>query len=816
MITAYLARRLGGLLLAVCFTAGLAALPPVGMTTQAEAAVVSRILVEGNQRVDEETIRAYLTIQPGREFTAEDVNESLIALFETGLFANVSIDQRAGALVVSVQENPIINQIAFEGNRQFRDEQLSTVIESRPRGVYTRAGVQNDVRRLLELYRRQGRFQASIVPRLIDLPQNRVNLVFEVTEGPTTNVSRINFIGNRAYGDARLRNVIETRESGLLSFLRTGDSYDPDRLAADEERLRRFYRSRGYADFQILSTVADLDRERNAFFITFTLDEGPLYRFGIIEVDSIVPGIDPEALRRLAVSRSGNVFSSAEVEESLEAMTIALAEQGYAFAQVRPRIDRNPEALTIDITYVVDEGPRAYVERINIRGNTRTRDYVIRREFDIAEGDAFNRVLLDRAERRLNNLGFFENVRITSEPGSAPDRVVVNVTVEEKATGEFSFGAGWSNADGIVGDISLQERNFLGRGYNVRVSFGGGETTRNFEFAFTDPFFLGRRVSGGFRVYRQSADHDPDRFRPYSFDQTGGGLTLGLPITEEFQVVLGYNLEQQEVGIPGFPDFTSDPPRPFGCPPGVSLAVCEVEGESFKSSVSYSLIYDTLDNAQDPRDGIHARFTQEFAGVGGDVNYLRSTASASVYREVWPDQEMVGLLRLQGGHITGMSGDRVRLVDAFFRGGETVRGFKARGFGPRDMTPIVFQQEGETIIGPPVRSALGGNVFAAATAELQFPLPLMPRELGFRGALFADAGTLFDTDAAVLINSNPLCAPAGINCVADDDWALRSSVGASILWASPLGPLRADFAYVLSKEDFDETQWFRIGGGGRF
>jgi outer membrane protein insertion porin family len=816
MITAYLARRLGGLLLAVCFTAGLAVLPPVGMTTQAEAAVVNRILVEGNQRVDEETVRAYLTIQPGRQFTAEDVNESLIALFETGLFANVSIDQRGGALVVTVQENPIINQIAFEGNRHFRDEQLSTVIESRPRGVFTRAGVQNDVRRLLELYRRQGRFQAAIVPRLIDLPQNRVNLVFEITEGPTTNVSRINFIGNRAYGDARLRNVIETRESGLLSFLRTGDSYDPDRLAADEERLRRFYRSRGYADFQILSTVADLDRERNAFFITFTLDEGPLYRFGIIEVDSIVPGIDPEALRRLAVSRPGNVFSSAEVEESLEAMTIALAEQGYAFAQVRPRIDRNPEALTIDITYVVDEGPRAYVERINIRGNTRTRDYVIRREFDIAEGDAFNRVLLDRAERRLNNLGFFENVRITSEPGSAPDRVIVNVTVEEKATGEFSFGAGWSNADGIVGDISLVERNFLGRGYNVRVSFGGGETTRNFEFAFTDPFFLGRRVSGGFRVYRQTADRDEDRFRPYSFKQSGGGVSLGLPITEEFQVVLGYNLEHQEVDIAGL---ARDPTRPFNCPRSVSLAVCEVEGDSINSSVSYSLIYDTLDNSQDPRDGIFARFTQEFAGVGGDVNYLRSTASASVYREVWPDQEVVGLLRVQGGHITGMSGERVRLVDAFFRGGETVRGFKARGFGPRDMTPITFFDENNVLqnTGVPVRSALGGNVFAAATAELQFPLPLMPRELGFRGALFADAGTLFDTDATVLINANcPAGPPTFGNCVVDEDWALRSSVGASILWASPLGPLRADFAYVLSKEDFDETQWFRIGGGGRF
>lgn len=799
MTKAYLARRLGGLLLAVCFTAGLAGLLTTGMASRAEAAVVSRIVVEGNQRVDAETVRAYLTIQPGRQFSAEDVNDSLVALFETGLFANVSIDQRGGALVVEVTENPIINEIAFEGNRKFKDDQLSTIIESRPRGVYTRARVQNDVRRLLELYRRQARFQASVQPRLIDLPQNRVNLVFEIGEGPTTDISRINFIGNRAYSDARLRNVIETQESGLLSFLRSGDSYDPDRLAADEERVRSFYRDRGYADFQIVSTVADLDRERNAFFITFTLEEGPQYRFGAIEVDSIVPGIDPESLRRLAITDPGDVFSAGEVEESVEAMTIALAEQGYAFAQVRPRIGRNPQALTIDVTYVVDEGPRAYVERINVRGNTRTRDYVIRREFDIAEGDAFNRVLIDRAERRLKALGFFKNVRITTEPGSAPDRVILNVDVEEEPTGEFSFGAGWSNADGVIGDISLVERNFLGRGYNVRVSFGGGESTRNYEFAFTDPFFLGRRVSAGFRVYRQTADRDEDSFRPYSFDQTGGGLTFGFPITEDFQVVLGYNLEHREVDISGL---ARNPARPFNCPNGISLAVCEVEGESIVSSVTYSLIYDTLDNAKDPRDGIFARFSQEFAGVGGDVTYLKTVGTATGYRELWPDQDMVGLIKVQGGHITGLGSERVRLIDAFFKGGETVRGFEGRGFGPRDIA---------------TRDALGGNIFAAATAEVQFPIPLMPRELGLRGAVFADAGTLFDTDADVLVNANcPTGAPTFGNCVADEDWALRSSVGGSILWASPLGPLRADFAHVLTKEEFDEEQWFRIGGGGRF
>jgi outer membrane protein insertion porin family len=785
MRATFIRRRLHLSLAAALFAVGLAVLG-AGPVSLAEAAVVNRIDVRGNQRVDAETVRAYLLVQPGRNFSGQDVDESLKALFETGLFSDVQITQSGGALIVSVVENPIINEVAFEGNRKYKDDQLAQGIQSQPRGVFTRAKVQNDVQQILELYRRSGRYQASVTPKIIELPENRVNLVFEIAEGPNTGVAGINFIGNQAFSDARLRNVIETRRSGILGFLRSTDTYDADRLGSDEEKLRRFYRDRGYADFQVVSSVADLDRERNTFFITFTVDEGPQYRFGPIFVDSTIPGVDTAELERLVSTDEGEVFSAAEVDSSLEAITLRLAGAGYPFAQARPRLDRDPEALTIGVTYVVDEGARTHVERIEVRGNARTRDYVIRREFDIAEGDAFNRVLVSRAERRLRNLGYFSDVRISTEPGSSPDRVVVVVDVVEQPTGEFSFGAGFSTSDGIIGDVALVERNFLGRGYNMRIGVGGGTETRTYEFSFTDPYFLGRRISAGLNVYRR--EYDENSFRSYDYQTTGGGLTFGFPITENFTVQTGYQIEAQEVDIEDFDE--GDPLA--DCPDDVSRAICEAEGDSIVSSVLYSLIYDSLDSRQDPHEGIHAKFTQEFAGVGGDVSFLRSTASATYYQELLTDAEVVGFVKVHGGHIVGI-GEDVRLLDAFFKGGETVRGFETSGFGPRD-------------VGDDVDDALGGNVYAAATAEVQFPIPGIPRELGLKGAIFADAGTLFDTD----VDEDEVTGTL------EDDATLRSSVGGSLLWASPLGPIRADFAYVLSSEDYDEKQWFRVGGGTRF
>ena len=762
-------------------------------------AQVSRIDVQGNQRVDADTIRAYVLVQPGQSFSAQDLDASLDALFDTGLFADVSIAQSGGALVVTVVENPVINEVSFEGNRQFKDDQLSAIVQSKPQTVFTRAKVQADVQQILELHRRSGRFQASVVPQTIELPNNRVNLVFEVSDGPRTRVSSINFIGNQAFGDRRLRTVIDTREAGLLSLIRSADRYDPDRLSADEERLRRFYLDRGYADFQVVSSVADLDRERNTFVITFTLDEGPRYTFGQIGIDSSIPGIDAERLQRLVRTDEGDAFSQTRIEESLEAITLELSASGYPFAQVRPRIDRNPETLTIGVTYLIDEGARTYVERIDVSGNSRTRDYVIRREFDIAEGDAYNRVLVDRAERRLRNLGYFSQVTITTVPGSAPDRVVLAVNVVEQPTGEVGFGAGYSTADGIVGDISVTERNFLGRGYHVRAAVGGGESTRTYEFSFVDPYFLGRRISAGFNVFRR--EYEESDFRSYDYTTTGGGVTFGLPITENFTVQVGYQAEFQEIELDEFGRRCRDYSIiGANLEDNVSRAICQAaeEGDTFVSSVLYSLIYDSLDSRTDPRNGLYARFTQEFAGVGGDVSFLRTSATGTVYRELLPQRDLVGLVKVQGGHIIGI-GEDVRLLDSYFKGGETVRGFESSGFGPRD---------------PLTEDALGGTIYVAATAEVQFPLPALPPELGFKGAIFADAGTLFDTEAGDLLRDVP-----GTNLDEGtplDEASIRSSVGGSILWASPLGPLRADFAHVLSSEEYDEEQFFRFGGGTRF
>ncbi len=703
-----------------------AALP----ASTAHATVVSRIDVEGNQRVDAETIRAYLVIRPGKAFGSAEEDTSLKALFETGLFSDVNLDVRGAALVVIVVENPVINEVGFEGNKKFKDDQLKNVVQSAARGVFTQAKVQSDVGRILELYRRSGRFEASVDPQTIPLPNNRVNLVFVVTEGPKTGVAGITFVGNHAFGDARLRNVIATKQSGLLSFIRSGDNYDPDQLSSDEEKLTRYYLDRGFADFQVVSSVAELDRERNSFFIVFTINEGPRYQFGDITINSSISGVDPKAIQRQVLTDRGDVYSSGNVDKSLENITLYLAANGYPFAQARPRLDRDPETLTISVTYVVDEGARVYIERIEIRGNTRTRDYVIRREFDIAEGDAFNRVLIDRAQRRLRNLGYFSNVDITTEPGSADDRVVVVVTVVEQATGELSFGVGYSTSDGAVGDISLTERNFLGRGYNLRVAVGAGTSTQTYEVGFTDPYFLGRRISAGVNVFRRK--YDKNSFRSYNYETTGGSLVFGFPVTEDFTVQTGYQIELQDISVDAskcdIPDAAGD---------NVSRAICESLGKTLVSSVFYSLIYDTLDDHKNPHDGFYVKFTQEFAGVGGDVRWLRTTGSGTYYREIWPDHDVIGLVKVQAGDIFGF-GEKVRLLDSFFKGGETVRGFASSGFGPRD---------------PATGDALGGNIFAAATAEVQFPFPILPKELGFKGAVFADAGTLFDTDASVATGS---------------------------------------------------------------
>ncbi|WP_181701829.1 outer membrane protein assembly factor BamA [Chthonobacter albigriseus] len=738
----------------------------------AHADVVNRITVTGSTRVEPETVTSYLTIKPGRQFGAADIDESIKALFATGLFSDVRITRSGGALVVAVVENPVIMRINFEGNDRHEDNILGATIELQPRSVLTQAKLESDTQRIVELYRRTGRYNATVEPQVIDQGQNRVDLVFKINEGPRTEVNTINFVGNNAYSDSRLESVIQTKESGLFGWLRSTDNYDPDRLNADQELLRRFYYNHGYADFRIISAVADFDRTQNAFVITFTVEEGEQYTYGDINVETTLTEVNAEDLQALASTVKGNVYSAKEVESTLEDMTVAVAAKGYAFVQVRPRGDRDYDNRTISVTYFVDEGTRAYIERINIIGNTRTRDYVIRREFDIAEGDAYNQVLIEKAERRLRNLGYFKNVRIYSEPGSSPDRVIVNVQVEDQATGEVSVGAGYSTNNGFIAELSISEKNFLGRGQYVRAAIGRGTEAETYELSFTEPFFLDRRLSAGFDAYKRDYNDGSGAIHPYDETLTGGAIRFGIPVAEDTTLGLKYSIYQQEIANVGA-DYTS----------------LVDEGDTLVSSISYSLTYDTIDNKLFPREGIYAQFSQEFAGVGGDVSFLRTTAKADYYRELSADWGLIGRLGVKAGHVMGIGQD-LRYLDHFRLGGETIRGFDSEGIGARDRNTGYL---------------LGSQFYAAATAETIFPLPVIPEEFGFYGSLFADAGTAWGVD------SN-----AGSPSVYGDDATIRASVGLGLLWQSPFGLLRADFALPVSKGDADETQFFRFSGGTRF
>lgn len=780
----------------------LVAIPPVlgvpGLSGTAFADTVGSVTVRGNRRIETETVRSYVAVKPGKPFASSDIDESLRALYSTGLFSDVKIGREGGALVVTVVENPIVNKVAFEGNKRITDDQLASVVDLKSRSFLSQTKLQSDVQRLLEVYRRSGRYRATVEPKVIDLPEGRANLVYEIDEGDKTAVSRIDFVGNHAFSDGRLRDLIKTRESGLMGFLRSTDTYDPDRLNADQELIRRYYLKNGYADFRIVSASADLDRERNVFFVTFTVDEGEQYTFGGVDVQSSLTDIDPAALKANLRTKAGGVYNADDIEKTIEDLVVESSKRGYAFAQVRPRAIRDYATKTISITYYIDEGARVYIDRINIRGNTRTRDYVIRREFDLLEGDAYNRSLVNRAERRLKGLTFFKDVKVTTEPSGQPDRVIVNVDVEEQSTGEIGFGAGYSTSDGIIGDVSLTERNFLGRGQLVRASVSRGEKQTGYSFSFTEPYFLGQRISAGFDAYRKESLAKTTH--PFDDTTTGGGVRFGFPITEKFQVGVGWSIYQREIEIPAT---YHDNNRNNG---EASLAYKQLVGADYKDSSLYSIpsisfVWNSLDSNQFPRDGIYAKLQFDAAGAGGDVTYLKTTAEARYYKELLADWGLIGMLRGKAGYINGL-GDDVRAVDYFTIGGETIRGFASNGIGARDMSI--------DSTGRAYDVGLGGTAYWAATAELNAPLPGIPEEFGLYGSVFADAGMVFGVENSL---KNFINTSGGV--LGQDD-AIRSSVGVGILWRSPFGPLRGDFAIPISKGKYDDTQVFRFSGGTNF
>ncbi|HWV42295.1 outer membrane protein assembly factor BamA [Pseudorhodoplanes sp.] len=767
----------------------------------AYAQSASNIVVEGNRRVEADTIRSYFRSAGG--LNAATIDEGLKGLYATGLFQDIRIRQAGGRLIVTVVENPVINRIAFEGNIKAKDEQLLAEIQSKVRGTLSRPIVQSDTQRIIEQYRRNGRFDVRVVPKIIELPNNRVDLVFEITEGKKTGVKSIRFVGNRNYSDVRLKDVIKTTETNLLSFLKSSDVYDPDRIEADRDLLRRFYLKHGFADVRIVSAVSEYDPSQSAFIVTFTIDEGDQYKFGSVDIQSNVRAVDAASMADKLKARAGQVYNAEAVEKSVEAISIDVARRGYPFAVVRPRGDRDFERRLINVVFTVDEGPRAYIERIQIRGNTRTRDWVIRREFDLAEGDAYNRALIDRAERRLKNLNYFKSVKITSEPGTSPDRVVVNVEVEEQSTGEFSISGGYSTQDGWLGEVSIGERNLLGRGQAVRAAVQYGQRARGFELSFVEPYFLDYRMALGLDFFGKETDNQ--QYTSYDTKTIGGAVRLGFELREDLALQLRYSIAQQEIKLQeGYSSCFSTVPwdpdnKPNGCGdvsvvPSLPVRLSFNQGPQLSSMVGYSLIYNTLDNNRTPTAGVRAELKQEFAGLGGDVSFLRSSGDARFYHEVVPDY--VAMLRVQAGNVSSWDGQNLRFNDQFQGGPNLVRGFRQNGFGPRDLTPWTTQD------------AIGGTNFWAASLELFIPLHFIPKDIGIRASIYADAGSVWNY-------KGPTSVP-GETMTFEDSKLIRTSVGAGLTWDSPFGPLRFDYAIPLTKESYDIVQEFRFGGGTRF
>jgi outer membrane protein insertion porin family len=832
----------GGLLAALLLFAAPVAgtLTAMVMSSPAAAQTVDTIEVEGNRRVEVETIRSYFKPGPDGRLDQGQIDDGLKALIETGLFRDVKINNVHGHLVVSVVENPVIGRVAFEGNKKVKDDQLSAEVQSKPRGTFSRPMVQSDAERIAEIYRHSGRYDVHVTPEIIEQPNNRVDLIFTITEGEKTGIKTIEFIGNVAYSSYRLKDVIKTRESNLLSFLGGNDVYDPDRIEADRDLIRRFYLSHGYADVQVVAALTEYDPDKKGFLVSFKIEEGQQYRVASVNFQSSIATLDGNTLSSFSRVYVGSLYNAEALEKSVEEMQIEASRRGYAFAVVKPRGDRNFEAHTVSITFTIDEGPRTYIERIEIKGNTRTRDYVIRREFDIAEGDAYNRALVDRAERRLKNLDFFKTVKITTEPGSSSDRVVLIVDLEEKSTGDFSVSGGYSTTDGPLAEVSISEKNFLGRGLFAKASVTYGEFARGVSLSFVEPYLLDYRVAAGLDVYyRQQLANDDIS---YGTTTIGFSPRLGFALREDLSLQLRYSLYEQSITLPSTldncnnlagPNFLPTPAYinqvlggvdPTGNSQNGFVPGCLADGESslpvreeltqgaeWVSSVGYTLNYNTLDNNKNPTDGLLLDFKQDFAGVGGDVSYLKSTIDGKYYAPLVAD--VVALVHVQAGTLNQVGSTPLRMLDNFQMGPNLVRGFAPNGIGPRDLTFFPFTGTGD---------ALGGTKYWGASLEFQMPFWFLPKEVGLKGAVYADAGSLWDyqgpTSNAATGEINGLVNGKFCTCAMnfDDSNVVRTSVGVGLIWASPFGPLRFDYAIPITQGKYDVVQQFKFGGGTSF
>lgn len=802
----------------------------VAVAQDALPTIIKTIQVQGNQRVEANTVASYLLFAPGDPFSETRLDTSIKTLYATGLFADVSIDPRDGNVLVSVIENPIINRVILEGNKSLKSDKITDEISAEPRAIFTRASVQEDVTRIIELYRQSGRFAATVAPKVVQQPQNRVDLIFEVTEGPVTGVKRINIIGNAEFPDRRLRKEMATTESSWYKFFSSNDNYDPGRLQFDQEQLRTFYTNRGFADFRVVSAVAELTPDQEDFYITFTVDEGDEYRWGEISVETELDALNETFLKNLIPFRKGQIYNASRVENAIDSLNFAAGIGGYAFVDIQPQIDRNRDTKTVDMVFNVIEGQRTYIERIDIVGNTTTLDSVIRREMELVEGDAFNRVLLERSRSRVRSLRFFENVEITETQGSSPDRAIVEVEVTEQPTGELSFSAGFSSADAFLVDLSITQRNLRGRGQLLSFSIQASSNRRQIDLRFTEPRFLGRNLAASINLFDVTIDLiDEAQFRQ---SRTGAQIGFAFPLTEYTRFNGSYTLRKEDIEFPqqnecagviasqGVGGTTGSADRNL-------LSLCDQLGGRTSSIFGYSFVWDRRNDPITPTGGFDIQLSQDFAGIGGDVQYLRTDARANFYKGLY--KNVIASAALSGGYIRGWGDDTVAINDRYFKGNFDFRGFDSAGVGPR-VLQFETANEGEQVVEFR-RNALGGNAFALANAEVSFPLGIA----SLLGSVFVEAGTvglLDEADQFNIITGFAADGPsdlftvgssceginvAGVFCErTEDSLDPRVTAGVSIFWESPFGPIRFDFTKPLVQQPYDDRKSFQFTTRTRF
>ena len=842
------------------------ATPPATTTSPAPASAapaaaqgtIRSIRVTGNQRLEPETIRAYANLAPGQTYTAGTLDQALKDLYATQLFADVTITgAETGDLVIGVRENPVINRIILEGNKRLKEDKITPEIKLAPRQIFTRSAARADVERILELYRRQGRFAARVEPKIVQLDQNRVDVVFEIYEGDLAKVRAINVLGNEKFSDARLRKEMFTRQAGgVLDFLKSNNTYDPDRLAADQQKLRAFYLTQGYADFRVVSALAELTPDRRDFVITYVVEEGPRYRFGTIAADSALRDFPNARVVELAKLKPGEWFNAKAVEDAVTNLNEEAGNLGYAFADINPAYEREADKRIMNVTLKLSETPRVYVERIDISGNTSTRDKVIRREFRLNEGDAFNAQRVKRSQDRIQSLGFFQDkLEIKQTEGSAADRVVLGVNVEEKPTGQLSVSGGYSSLERFVVQLAVSQNNFMGKGQQLDASVNWSRYSRSIEAGFADPYFMDKPILFGGQIFHRDYSSfnyiGNDRNQTYKQVSTGAGLRTGFPITEYWTFGGRYSLVRDTVSLDKAtfytdPDGTAGPLTAVCDPLKAGRYLCDEIGKRLTSSIGYSTVYDDTDGIR-PTRGQRATVSQDFAGLGGDVRYLRTRGEATKYKSLgaW-----VLSVHGEGGYIhplqksPGAGRDPIRLTDRFF--GPQLRGFDIRGIGPR-IQRVPYDENGGLAIGDArITDALGGRAYYMGRIELEFPTNSTLRSVGLRPSAFIDAGSLFSIKKPILTDVPGTClskdastatqlaaGQTAANCTAlvgpdfsfvpgfkefflGDTAKPRLSIGIGVNWTSPFGPLRLDLAKALLKEKGDDTKLFSFNVGTSF